>query len=165
MYVSMVLKMAADNWQSGFTPSSSCGSCDSFVDDGGGGVEEEDETTLVAKIQQVELTKERFENQYQRKKFYYSALIECRRFFLGYVGNPFGCIGEGVGRDARECGRTVPFVSANVIECTDSFESASFAAALKDVCVHPVCVEKATEMRGGRASVSIRSMTQLQCCL
>ncbi|KAH7832739.1 putative ATP-dependent RNA helicase RhlE [Monocercomonoides exilis] len=33
----------------------------------------------------------------------------------------------------------------------------AFAAALTDVCVHPVCVEKAIEMRGGRASASIWS--------
>ncbi|KAH7823543.1 uncharacterized protein MONOS_12743 [Monocercomonoides exilis] len=39
----------------------------------------------------------------------------------------------------------------------------AFAAALTHVCVHPVCVEKVIEIRGGRASVSIRSMTQPQC--
>ncbi|KAH7830284.1 uncharacterized protein MONOS_7562 [Monocercomonoides exilis] len=70
---------------------------------------------------------------------------------------------ERVGRDTRECGRSVPLVSANVIECTDSFASAAFEAALTHVCVHPVCEEKAIEMRGGRASVFIRSMAQPQC--
>ncbi|KAH7818129.1 uncharacterized protein MONOS_3928 [Monocercomonoides exilis] len=100
----------------------------------------------VAKFQQVENMKEYRENQYHRVVSSHSVLVEWNHFFLDYARYLFGCVGEEVGRDTRECGRSVPFVSANVIECTDSFASAAFAAALTDVCVHPVCVEKATEM-------------------
>ncbi|KAH7822577.1 uncharacterized protein MONOS_7857 [Monocercomonoides exilis] len=155
MAMPMGMQMTAENVHYGFTSALS-GSCD-FSADGGACAEEEEEIAPVAKFQQVVNTKEYRENQYHRLASSRSVLIEWNHFFLDYARHLFGCVGEEMGRDARECGRAVHFVSANVIEYTDSFASVAFAAALTDVCVHPVCVEKAIEMRGGSASASIWS--------
>ncbi|KAH7824446.1 uncharacterized protein MONOS_11661 [Monocercomonoides exilis] len=156
MAMPMGMQIESEYMRNVFT-SASCVSSDFFGDD-----ElctwKEKEKIPVAKFQQVENMKEYRENQYHRVASSRFVLIEWNHFFLDYARHLFGCAGEWVGRDARECRRAVHFVSANVIEYTDSFASAAFAAALTDVCVHPVCVEKAIEMRGGRASASIWSM-------
>ncbi|KAH7832009.1 putative ATP-dependent RNA helicase RhlE [Monocercomonoides exilis] len=118
---------------------------------------EEEEIAPVAKFQQVENTKEYRENQYHRVANGDGCLLGWNEFFLDYAKYLFGCMADGIGADASDCANCVPFVSANVLDCADSFSSAAFAAALTDVSLCPISVEKAIQMSGGRASASISS--------